>query len=243
MAATAEGRRLTEAHRLAQARLAALVTQQMLAAWPLLDPTDIDATVPRWLSVSAPIVRAQHQNSAQLAAGYLRAFRAAELGTATGAPISVADRIPVEQVTTSLTVTGPVAMKVATGNGAAIPADTAFVRLAGAAQRLALDGGRSTITGHIRSDPKALGWARAASGRACSFCAMLAGRGPVYSTDTVSFRAHDHCHCQAEPVYREDAEWPAGSRRYADLYAENAKGLPPKEAQAAFRRALADANA
>jgi hypothetical protein len=30
---------------------------------------------------------------------------------------------------------------------------------------------------------------------------MLAGRGAVYSADTVDFHTHGHCGCTAEPVY------------------------------------------
>ena len=113
MAATAAGARLTEGHRLAQSRLGASVVRQMAGLWPLLDPEDLDATVERWLRLALPVVRSQHDASARLAAAYLRTFRNLE---APGIP-PLASTMPTfnpAQATTSLTVTGPVRVKLAT---------------------------------------------------------------------------------------------------------------------------------
>ncbi|MFW9239287.1 hypothetical protein [Corynebacterium striatum] len=55
--------------------------------------------------------------------------------------------------------------------------------------------------------PVKMGYARVLSGSEnCSFCAMLASRGPVYSEDTVTRRRdgrkyHDHCDCQGVLVF------------------------------------------
>ncbi|MGN6019777.1 VG15 protein [Corynebacterium striatum] len=55
--------------------------------------------------------------------------------------------------------------------------------------------------------PVKMGYARVLSGAEnCSFCAMLASRGPVYSEDTVTRRRdgrkyHDHCDCQGVLVF------------------------------------------
>lgn len=73
--------------------------------------------------------------------------------------------------------------------------------LRGASTRLVLMGGRDTITRASGMDKVARGWERIIEPGACSFCAMLAGRGGVYTSETVSFRAHDHCHCVARPVF------------------------------------------
>jgi hypothetical protein len=74
--------------------------------------------------------------------------------------------------------------------------------LRGASTRMTLMGGRNTIVQASGIDPVATGWERVIEPGACSFCAMLAGRGGVYSEATVDFRAHDHCHCVARPVFR-----------------------------------------
>lgn len=232
------GNRLTEAHRLAQARLGVATVQDMVAVWRLLDPRDLDATTARWLRVARRVIDSRHRQSTTLAANYMRAFRAVELGGAERFSLMLADALPVEQVATVLTATGPAALKAATARGLTLTDATsrAFTTMAGEAQRLALDGGRSTITATIDADPKALGWARATSGRPCAFCAMLAGRGPVYKgAGTADFKPHGSCHCVPKPVYREDAPWPLGSRRFAELWDEHAKG--EADQLNAFRRA------
>jgi hypothetical protein len=224
MAATTEARRLTEAHRLGQQRIAARVVRQMFAAWPLLDPTDLDATLADWLRVTVPLIQTQRRASALLSSNYLAAYRAAELGleVAQLAPV-LAGPAPLEQLVTSLTVTAPARIKAATGQGVRLTraAETARTSSARAATRHALDGGRATVTDAVAADRKALGWARATSASPCSFCALIAGRGPVYkSSRTARFQPHDGCSCMPEPVFHRDADWPPGSRRYADVYAE-----------------------
>lgn len=224
MAATEAAKRLTEAHRLGQARIAAATVRQMFAAWPLLDPEAIDATLAAWLGVTVPLIRAQSQASAALSASYFTAYRAAELGVdaVRFAPL-LAEGASVEAVVTSLTVTGPVRIKQAmsAGRSLAQAVTKAQASAAAAAQRHALEGGRATVVGSVASDRDALGWARATSGQPCAFCALIASRGPVYkSGQTASFQPHDACHCTPEPVYHRDADWPAGSRRFADVYAE-----------------------
>lgn len=73
--------------------------------------------------------------------------------------------------------------------------------LRGAATRMTLKGGRDTVTQAAVNDPHASGWERVITAGACGFCSMLAGRGGVYKESTVNFRAHDHCHCVARPVF------------------------------------------
>ena len=73
--------------------------------------------------------------------------------------------------------------------------------LRGASTRMVMMGGRDTITNAAHHDPQARGWERVIEPGSCGFCAMLAGRGAVYKESTVDFRAHDHCHCTARPVF------------------------------------------
>jgi hypothetical protein len=81
-------------------------------------------------------------------------------------------------------------------------AQSAGQALEAASGRLALKGGRQTITEAVAQDPKAKGWERVIAPGACSFCSMLASRGAVYrSRESAKFLAHDHCHCTPLPLF------------------------------------------
>lgn len=60
---------------------------------------------------------------------------------------------------------------------------------------------RETIVGNRQQDPRAVGWRRVAAG-GCGFCRMLADKGAIFRESTARFAAHEHCHCVAEPVFR-----------------------------------------
>lgn len=238
MAAVAAAARLTENHRLAQARLGADTVRAMLTLWRLIDPNSLDATAPAWLRSIEPLIARQWGRSVDLATSYFQAFRALELGVVE--PIGIAaPTLDWQPVATSLSVTGPIAVKTQISRG--VPLADALERAAASSARAALrhslNGGRTAIVETARTDPKALGWARATSGRPCAFCALLAGRGAVYFSDeSADFQPHDGCSCTPEPVYRRDAPLPGDGDRWAALYAEQAKGS--SDPLNAFRRAF-----
>lgn len=60
---------------------------------------------------------------------------------------------------------------------------------------------RQTVMGSALADPQASGWQRVGSG-SCNFCALLIGRGAVYSEASADFASHDHCNCAAIPAFR-----------------------------------------
>ena len=91
-------------------------------------------------------------------------------------------------------------------------APTVQARTEGAAQKIVADMQRQTVAQSAERDPNARGWARFTDEDACGFCLMLAGRGGVYTSSTVKFGSHDHCHCLAGPV------WDANYRETVDLY-------------------------
>lgn len=241
MASTPEARRLTEVHRQAQLRLGAQTVQQMRAAWRLVDFDDLDGTVPGWLRVAQPLIDRQHRASTTLAANYYTTFRRLEFDPESRFAPSLAGQLDPQAVITSLNVTGPSTVKRATSQGKSSMSAMSLgeARTSSAAMRHALAGGRNTIIRSIQFDRSALGFARATSGSACAFCAMLASRGPVYSKATVDFETHDGCGCTAEPVYSRNAAWPAGSEDYKTLWDEVASGDP--DPLNAFRRALSGA--
>lgn len=71
----------------------------------------------------------------------------------------------------------------------------------GGTQRRIANFSRLTVSRSSIEDPQARGWMRVGTPR-CDFCAMLIGRGAVYTEATADFEAHDHCNCAAAPAWR-----------------------------------------
>lgn len=71
----------------------------------------------------------------------------------------------------------------------------------GGMQRRINNYSRETVMGSALADPAADGWQRVGVG-ACPFCAMLIGRGAVYSESTADFASHDFCNCAAVPAFK-----------------------------------------
>jgi hypothetical protein len=122
----------------------------------------------------------------------------------------------------------------------------AGTRQAAAAERLVMNGSRSTLWTLADRDRRAIGYVRLSrTGTPCGWCAMLISRGPVYKSARTAEYAdgdsyHDNCHCYAEPVFAADQF--AGSSRYAlnrqyqELWPTVTKGLSGKAALSAWRR-------
>lgn len=202
MARTSAGADLTRLHRAEQDRIADDVQRTIGTAWHLLNLDDLDATARRWAAAVLPQILAGRERSATVAAAYLRAFAAAEIGagSATVMPtVTDADRTA---LATSLRVTGPVTVKALTASGydRGHSAATARERVLGAAQRHVLNGGRETVRLTAVADPRMQGWRRVGTPD-CDFCKMLLGRGAVYTEASAQFRSHDRCDCTAEPAY------------------------------------------
>ena len=158
---------------------------------------------------------------------------------------------------TSMTVTGPIAIKVKLKRRAVPtvrPEDeqlqraaqrstddasrAALVQASGAGMRHVIEGSRKTALTVIQRDQVALGWARVTDGNPCAFCAMLSSRGPVFgSKQAAAFEAHDHCACTAEPVFDRRAEWPGRAAEFRQLWRQHIEGqYSGKDAINAWRR-------
>lgn len=245
MAVTAEGARLTEAHRAAQGRLSAATLRDVVAVWRLLDPAALDRSFPTYARTAAALIAARRSESASLSAAYLRAFRHAE-GVTAPLSVALAEALASEAAMTSLLVTGPVAVKVAVRAGQPVEraTATALTQAAGAVLRHVQNGGRETIDRTVERDERALGYARVTDGRPCAFCAMVASRGAVYKSETTAQyrddgrKYHDKCGCGVEPVYARDGyALPGAAAKWADLWSEATAGHSGDAAIAAFRAA------
>ncbi|MBQ9022232.1 MAG: hypothetical protein IJ113_09550 [Eggerthellaceae bacterium] len=63
---------------------------------------------------------------------------------------------------------------------------------------------RNTIGHNTYRDPHKPKYAVVPSGDCCTFCAMLASRGPVYSNPSSCENFHAHCTCSAVPTWERD---------------------------------------
>lgn len=252
MPLTESGGALTTAHSVAQAALAAQVAAAMRTTWDLLDPTNISESVERWLAATVPVVMEGRQRSSALAGAYLTAFAAAEIGAEVAAPVAASGAATVQQVTTSLRVTGPTGIlaRSSTGMPVARSSQLSLQGVMGSSARQTLSGGRETLHAAIDGDGRIVGYARVLRGtRNCAFCAMLASRGPMYKSEgnardvraIAGNKYHDDCDCEPEPVFsRSGYRSPNDADRQAqleDLWAASTLGYSGKDARNAFARA------
>lgn len=219
MARSEAGALLTERHRQAQLQVRARALRDYLRLWPIWEGDE--ESFGNLVLASLTVVRAYNGLSATLAGSYFTSFRLAE-GVRGEAVPRLAGPIDEGKVTAGLIVTGRDAVKSAldAGKPAQEARETALVRTSGSLSRQVLNGGRETILRSVADDKEALGYGRVTDGNPCAFCAMLAGRGPVYKKETADFQAHDECGCGAEPVYFRDAPWPGRAREFHDMYNE-----------------------
>lgn len=204
MARTAEGAALTREHVAQQLALRAGSLRDLLALWRVVDPTDLSGTIGAFVRAAVILAGARYADSAGLAAGYYRLFRAAERVPGEATPV-LAQALPTEMVAAQIrgaALAGIIDSRRA-GRSVEAASRDGFVRAAGALTKLILTGGRMTLLRSVAADRQAEGWQRVTSGSPCAFCAMVASRGPAYTSErTARFEAHDHCSCSAEPYYR-----------------------------------------
>lgn len=201
MASTARGTALTETHRLAQIRLKTATTGELSRMWDLFDIDDPFRSWARIEPAVVQLVQIRSNTSTRLADRYFTEFHAAE--RAPGRPAVRRARVPdPDDLIPNLRLLGPV---YAERNASAA---LTFSNVASEVARQVLAGGRSTITDSVRATPSCQGYYRVSDGAPCAFCALLIGRGAVYSEDSGDFEAHRGCGCTAEPLYRDGQPHP-----------------------------------
>lgn len=210
MALTAEGRALTAAHARQQLAIAARAERTSRALWRRLDVDDLDRSQRFWLPAQVELLRQSYGESQDLAGEYVEQYRSAEARGPTG-PF-VAPAFPAAVMAATMRVHGPLRVKNYIGKGVS-PAGAhgrAVNKFAGMVRRQTLMGGRMAIDSTTGADRSAVGWRRVTGSNPCTFCAMLAGRGPVYGSSERASQIggtglgyHGHCKCTAEIVYGE----------------------------------------
>lgn len=254
VATTAEGTRLTEAHRAAQARLAAQLIAVVAARFrQTMSREDARDLAKTWVESMIPLVAAQHGRSAALSARYYGAFREAE-GITLPFEAPAAPRLNLTAVRTSLYVTGPQELqrKLARGLLAGRAMNDAAASAAAAAMRHALNGGRGTIGRSIERDRSVLAYVRVTREGCCWFCAMLASRGAVYKNYSFDrsdprftdggipsdVKVHDSCRCTTEPVYYRGGDLPGRTAEFEALWYDVTGQFSGQQKALAFRRAF-----
>jgi len=223
---TPQGLAVSAAHDAAQARLLDRgLAEITLAQSTLFDINDLDNAT-RYVEVAADLVRVNRAKAVSVAGDFYNVLRMVETAREANVPAYVAvPAPPVEPalLRASMAVTGPVTAKAALARGltSGEAAQRALTATLGAVTRHLEGGPRDVTLLNSRRDPASKGWSRQSGGRPCAFCAMLISRGPVYSRDSVTFRAHDHCHCKAVAFFGRDSGWTQQSREFESLWRES----------------------
>lgn len=253
MAVTSEGKRLTQLHRRRQLALRAKVVREVMHLWPAWQPKD-PSSFKAFEDAMVLLVQSRSQQSAAIAADYLQRFRRVELTAVESKSVAdavertfaaLAEARSAGQIRTVVgaSARGQVYRALQAGQSFEQAMANGVVRVSGDVSRLVLLGGSDTITNEARRSK--LRFARVTSGNPCSFCAMLASRGPVYwSEETASFEPHGNCSCFPEVEYGDGYEWPGHAREFQDLWKQTGdlksfrSALRAKQAQMPWKTPL-----
>jgi len=221
VAATAEGRRLTEGHRRAQLAVLAPLMRQFVAEWSS-DNAFSGAAFTAWLSMFAPEISAAYALSAQAAERYYAALRGAERVPGPGVRAIVPPPAPAALVE-RLVRFGPDVVAGLVASGKSEPEATKVVKqqLVLAVTKEVLAGGRDSISAHMAADTRVRGWQRVPAAGCCAFCAMVASRGPVFRSRQAAGGGkqwHPGCRCQPEPVWSRRSKLTPEAQRHAALW-------------------------
>lgn len=203
MARTELGNRLSTRHRQRQLAIRAAALRELLTLWKTVDVERLSETIESFAEAAALVVNSRFHNSAEEAIDYYIRLRTAE-GADGITTINPPQPDPPEAASSLLR--GAALAGVINGRRRGFDVERAknngFVKTAGSASGLILEGARRTIQNTVEADPAATGrWRRVTGRNSCAFCRRLANRGAVFSEETAGFQAHDHDTCQAEPEF------------------------------------------
>lgn len=182
--------------RRSQLQIRARYLRDFADLWPILSrERDLD----RWLRLNVALVRRWQQPSQSLALEFYRSQSMAQTGDVT--PLQRANRMPDKQIVSNLVARGPVVARKSRLSGLdELEAwERAEAAAMGAGGRLVLAGGRDALAAQ-----EPLGFMRVTDGDPCYWCAMLAGRGAVYSSAENAGEVnefHNSCGCTVMPIF------------------------------------------
>ena len=212
-AAIAAGFAAAQSFRTAQLRIRAQFLREFHDLWPILSR---DGDLPRWLRLNVALVRRWQAPSRSLGLQFYQSQQVAQ--GANPDRLNTPDPMPDQQIVSNLVSRGPVVARKARliGFDELEAWEKAEAAAMGAGGRLVLAGGRD---GMGAQEP--LGFMRVTDGDPCYWCAMLAGRGAVYSTAQDAGENntyHDNCGCTVLPVFVRSDFMSPEAKRYRAIY-------------------------
>lgn len=232
----------------AQVALAALLSRELRVLPPTLNPADLAGTAPDLWSLIAALTGETTPTAVTLAGDYYEDLRATQVGGTYRADLIEAPTLALIERQIEA------ASQELMASIDAVPDDIYLAGLTlqvqaeaeGIATAAVANAGRDQILSSVSGDREARGWVRVVRPGACSFCRMLALRGPVFSETTVAFRAHvpidgrgGTCQCTAEPWFGERHEPTAQVRADQAIWdAVSEAGFTGAAARNEFRRRL-----
>lgn len=195
-AAVAAGFVAARGFRGAQLRIRAQYLREFADLWPILAS---ERDINRWLRLNTALVRRWQAPSRSLAVEFYRSQGAAQIERRPD--LIQPPRMPDAQIVSTLVARGPVVARRARLNGLdELEAwERAQAASMGAGGRLVLAGGRDALDAQ-----EPLGYMRVTDGDPCYWCAMLAGRGAVYSSARNAGEMnefHNSCGCTVLPIF------------------------------------------
>lgn len=241
-----------EAQRQVQEDLAKLALPEIAVALSLLDPENVEGSLDLVKLAILSVVQFYGRAAAAEALNFYQAER--ERAGLPALPVPIVAPIDAAMVDEALAdLLKPV--------GAFYPdPQLALDRLSEAAEQLVFEQYRRQLSSATEVDDQATGWARVPNADACSFCLMLAMRGPVYTSKAAAgpnrrsrrnsnrpdeafvgagaAKVHDNCRCGVEPIFGGAYEPSARVREAQAVWDKVTKGRSGNDARNAFRQAI-----
>lgn len=228
MANTPEGKRLTELYRLSQVQMQAQMTARAKLLAPILSVSDLGRSGELYAAAMESVAYDGFMQEVAESRRYMQAYTYAETGREAVIVDPVFDSDAVRE---DMLIRGPIGAKqrIAKGVAPEVAVSKATEVAAAGLARDVLNAGRELLMGSSAQTLEQLGrgrrkggWRRVTDGKPCAFCAMLAGRGAVYSQETSVFHVHDYCGCTVEPVFGEWQPTPL-ENKWRQAYLDAAK--------------------
>lgn len=205
MALTAVGAALTAGYQRHISAMASATGLAVADAMGDIDPDDIGGVHQYAVKKAADAIQAGTRQGRALTAQYLRRYTRAEgIDLPSTPPIRPVAR---QDAVRTAFYSGPVRAKTLIRRG--ISGEQAVAEMRQWAAQWGRTQVESTSRDYVIQSARRtrLKCRRVTVGKTCAFCSMLAARGPVYTEDTVTFRAHRCCDCTWEICKETPAEW------------------------------------